>query len=154
MRFALDDNGVKIGPSHSGQKAKCVLCKGTVIGKCGEIYVWHWQHQNDRVCDPWKEHETEWHRNWKGKFPIDWQEVIIENYYEKHIADVKTSDGTVIEFQNSSISSDTIRVRENFYRDMIWVVNAITFKDNFKKLSLVQLSLRTIEREYYKELKY
>lgn len=154
MRYALDDNGAKIEPSHSGQKAKCILCKGTVIGKCGEIYVWHWQHQNDRVCDPWKEHETEWHRNWKAKFPIDWQEVIIENYYEKHIADIKTADGTVIEFQNSSISSGTIRVRENFYRDMIWVVNAITFKDKFKKLSLVQLSLRTIEREYYKELKY
>ena len=154
MRYALDENSNKREPTFSGQKAKCIFCGGTLIGKCGDIYIWHWQHQNDRVCDSWKEHETEWHRNWKAKFPIDQQEVIIKNVYEKHIADVLTADGTVIEFQNSSISTDTIRVRENFYGNMIWVVNATTFKGNFNKLSLVQLSLRTIEREYYNELKY
>ena len=78
MRFAYDDNGTRIKPSYSGQKAKCPLCEGTLIGKCGEIYAWHWQHIHDRDCDPWKEHETEWHRKWKAKFPEDWQEVIIE----------------------------------------------------------------------------
>jgi len=153
MRFAFDDNGIRIKPSFSGQKAKCPLCEGTLIGKCGEIYVWHWQHHHDRDCDPWKEHETEWHRKWKSKFPDAWQEVIIENEGEKHIADIKTPDGIVIEFQNSSISTSTIRIRENFYQDMIWVVNAKQFKDNFKVTSVVNSWLRSIEQDASYELK-
>ncbi|MBN4062174.1 hypothetical protein JYU20_03145, partial [Bacteroidales bacterium AH-315-I05] len=146
MQFGYDDNQIRISPSYSGQKAICPLCEGTIIGKCGEIYVWHWQHQHDRECDPWKEHETDWHRKWKAKFPDDWQEVIIEHYREKHIADIKTSDGVVIEFQNSSISSSTIRIREDFYEDMIWVVNARTFKNNFQIRSVVNSQLRNMEQ--------
>lgn len=153
MRFAYDDNGKRIKPSFSGQKAKCPLCEGMLNGKCGEIYVWHWQHHHDRDCDPWKEHETEWHREWKAKFPDIWQEVIIENDEEKHIADIKIPGGIVIEFQNSSISTSTIRIREDFYEDMIWVVNARTFKDNFKIYSLVNSGLRSIEQDASFELK-
>lgn len=153
MRFAYDDNGTRIKPSFSGQKAKCPLCKGILIGKCGKIYVRHWQHHHDRDCDPWQEHETEWHRKWKAKFPEDWQEVIIENEGEKHIADIKTPDGFVIEFQNSSISTSTIRIREDFYEGMIWVVNAISFKDNFKIRSVVSSYLRDIEEYASYELK-
>src|SRR6266496_6003247 len=100
MRFGYDEHKRRIRPTFSGQKATCPLCNGNMIGKCGEIYVWHWQHHHDRNCDPWKEHETDWHRKWKAKFPNDWQEVIIENNDEKHIADIKTEDGVVIEFQN------------------------------------------------------
>lgn len=153
MKFAINDSGMRIKPSFSGQKANCPLCEGTLIGKCGEIYVKHWQHHNDRNCDPWKEHETEWHRKWKAKFPDDWQEIIIENEGEKHIADIKTYDGIVIEFQNSSISTSTIRIRENFYQDMIWVVNAKQFKDNFQIRSVVKSYLRKIEQEASYELK-
>lgn len=153
MRFACDDNGIRIKPTFSGQKAKCPLCEGTLIGKCGDIYVWHWQHHQDRHCDPWTEPETDWHREWKAKFPEDWQEVIIENEGEKHIADIKTPHGIVIEFQNSSISTTTIRVREDFYENMIWVVNAETFKDNFKIRSVVNSSLRNIEQNALYELK-
>lgn len=154
MRFAYDNDGHKIEPSFSGQKGKCPLCKGTLIGKCGEIYAWHWQHLHDTNCDPWKEHETEWHRNWKAKFPSDWQEVIIEKEGEKHIADIRTPDGIIIEFQNSSISTSTITIREDFYRNMIWVVNAKEFKDNFKIRSVVKSLLRDVEQSVYSELKW
>lgn len=132
------------------------MCGGTIIGKCGEIYAWHWQHHKDRECDPWQEHETEWHQKWKANFPDDWQEVIIKSNEEKHIADVKTAGGLVLEFQNSSISSTTIKIREAFYQNMIWVVNARTFKDNFKIRSVVSSRLRSIEEalqtnySYYK----
>lgn len=153
MQFGYDDSQIRIRPSFSGQKATCPLCNGTIIGKCGEIYVHHWQHHHDRECDPWQEHETDWHRKWKAKFPDDWQEVIIENEGEKHIADVKTANGLVIEFQNSSISTSTIRIREDFYEDMIWVVNARTFKSNFKIRSIVSSWLRSIDEDASFDLK-
>jgi len=146
MQFALNENNQRIKPKYSGQIAYCQLCNGKVIGKCGEIYTWHWQHVKDRNCDPWQEHETEWHRNWKFKFPEAWREVIIEENNEKHIADVKTGHGTVIEFQNSPISSETIRTREDFYEDMIWIVNASEFRSNFVIASAVNTGLRNLER--------
>lgn len=147
MQYGYDDNKNRIRPSFSGQKAKCPLCNGTIIGKCGEIYARHWQHHSDRECDPWQEHETDWHRAWKAKFPDDWQEIVIEKDGEKHIADVKTADGLVIEFQNSSISTTTIRIREDFYEDLIWVVNAQTFRSNFVRRSVVHSNLRGIDEE-------
>mgnify|MGYP000669292942 CR=1 FL=1 len=60
-------------------------------------------------CDSWKENETEWHREWKGIFPIDWQEVIINKNDQIHRADIKTPNGLVVEFQNSSISSTDVK---------------------------------------------
>lgn len=152
MQFGYDANRIRTKPSFSGQRAICPLCEGILIGKCGDIYVWHWQHHHDRECDPWKEHETFWHRGWKSKFPENWQEVIIEKYNEKHRADVRTANGVVIEFQNSSISTSTIRIRENFYENMIWVVNAESFKDNFYIRSVVTSRLRNIEANASNEI--
>lgn len=147
MHFAIDEHGYRVKPFPKG-RATCALCKADLIAHCGEIYSWHWQHSSDRDCDPWMEHETEWHRRWKAKFPDTWQEVIIENTQEKHIADVLTDKGVVIEFQNSSISSSVIRIREAFYGNMIWVINANTFKDNFSIRSIVNRQLKNLEVEY------
>jgi hypothetical protein len=147
MKYAYDEQNRRIEPRYSGQIAYCPICKGKMISKCGEIYARHWQHDKDRNCDPWKEQETYWHRQWKYKFPENWQEVIIESNYERHIADVMTGAGVVIEFQNSSISGATIRIREAFYKNMIWVVNAKSFKDHFKMRSVVNSKLREIEED-------
>lgn len=147
MRFGYDEHKVKINPTYSGQRATCPFCKGLLIGKCGDIYVWHWQHQQDRQCDPWQEHETDWHRNWKDNFPDNWQEVIMEVGLEKHIADVRTSKGIVIELQNSPISTSTIKIRENFYKNMIWIVNAEPFKDSFHLTSVVKIGLRRLDED-------
>jgi competence CoiA-like predicted nuclease len=145
MTIGLDFNGKRIPPHKTG-RATCQICSGEVIAKCGEIYDWHWAHKIDRNCDPWKEHETEWHRQWKNKFPFEWREVPIENDEgERHFADVKTSSGLVIEFQNSSISTTTIRIREEFYGDMIWVINAQPFKDHLRLASVVKRKVREIE---------
>lgn len=130
MQHAIDINGEKIKPNYSGQIAICPFCKEKVIGKCGKIYIWHWQHAPNVNCDLWKESETEWHRSWKNRFPFEWQERIIEKNDQKHIADIFTDNGIVIEFQNSMISSSTISEREMFYEKMIWVLNAQTFKNN------------------------
>lgn len=146
MTIGLDLSGQRVRPTPGG-RAKCQICTQELIAHCGDIYTWHWKHRQDRDCDPWKEHETEWHRGWKNKFPKDWQEVVMTNEDgEKHLADIKTQDDLVIEFQNSSISTTTIEIREEFYGDMIWVINAQEFKDNFKIWSAVKSKLRKLEQ--------
>lgn len=148
MQYAVNETGEKIATSYSGQKAQCPLCENGVIAHCGEIYVHHWKHQVNKSCDAWFENETMWHRQWKEKFPKECREVIIKGeapLFEKHIADIKTKSGVVIEFQNSSISTTEIRVRENFYIDMIWVINAESFVDNLKFRSKVNSGLRNLD---------
>lgn len=98
-----------------GARGVCEVCGGEVLAKCGALVTDHWAHRS-ADCDPWSEPETAWHRNWKGLFPEEWQEVVIG----KHRADIKTPK-VVIELQHSSISTEEIREREQFYGDMVWV---------------------------------
>lgn len=153
LQFARDENGKRITPFPQG-KSFCQVCDGAMIAKCGEIYRWHWQHVRERNCDSWKEHETAWHRTWKERFPEEWREVIIARDGEKHIADIHTNSGTVIEFQNSPISSTTILVRESFYGNMLWVINAKSFSNNFSIRSTVSTRLKRLEESYKHDLKY
>jgi hypothetical protein len=109
-----------------------------MIAKCGARTIRHWAHSPKRNCDPWWENETPWHRKWKSYFPEDWRERILPDpplTNEKHIADVKTGTGRVIEFQNSPMPPDQRDARENFYGDMIWIVNGDRFKNNFHVLA-------------------
>lgn len=95
-----------------------------MVAKCGEVRVWHWAHKGRLLCDPWWENETEWHRAWKDQFPVHWQEIVHRaGDGERHVADVKTGDGWVIEFQHSHIKPEERRSREDFYRKLIWVVD-------------------------------
>ncbi len=99
----------------------------------------HWAHQSLRHCDTWWENETEWHRDWKSKFNQEWQEVVHHDSLtnEKHVADIKTSAGLVVELQNSTISLDEVESRERFYGKMIWIVNAEKFANNFHFKSML-----------------
>ena len=103
----------------------CQCCGGQTIAKCGQHVVWHWAHKRREDCDPWWESETEWHRSWKDRFPLDWQEVVHCDHAtgEKHIADVKTPHRLVVEIQNSPIHPEEMRSRENFYSKLVWIVN-------------------------------
>ena len=110
-------------------KGECPICGAPMIPKCGSVRVRHWAHLSDDGVDHRWEPETEWHRDWKGEFPEEWQEVIHHaSNGERHIADVKTKQGRVIEFQNSDISEEERRSREEFYRPMWWVVNGWRLK--------------------------
>jgi hypothetical protein len=104
---------------------KCPICDHPMVAKCGDVRIWHWAHQGSRSCgDRWWENETEWHRAWKDRFPIDWQEVIHHaETGEKHISDVKTDRGWVIEFQHSYLKPDERRFRDAFYPKLVWVVD-------------------------------
>jgi competence CoiA-like predicted nuclease len=114
-------NNLRIQASPK-ERAICPLCNEEVIAKCGEIKIWHWAHKKDFECDSFGEPETEWHFNWKKKFPNENQEVRIEN----HRADIRSSQGLIIELQNSSISPEKIREREECYKKMIWMLNGET----------------------------
>lgn len=122
MKFAqIEGHKQEARPGLSGN---CPSCGGTVIAKCGDHRVWHWAHKGTRFCDHWWEPETEWHRNWKNEFPLDWQEVIhAAPGGERHIADVKTQSGMVIEFQHSALKAEERIAREAFYRKMVWVID-------------------------------
>lgn len=45
---------------------------------------------------------------------------------EKHIADVKTDSGWVLEFQHSNINPKERLSRNSFYPKLVWVVDAYT----------------------------
>lgn len=122
--------------ARPGARGQCLFCRSAMVAKCGEVVRWHWAHSARRRCDPWWENETEWHRRWKGYFPKDWQEVVhVDESGERHIADIKTDTGLVIELQHSSMKPDELRSREQFYGKMRWVVDGSPFKHNFHILS-------------------
>ena len=68
---------------------------------------------------------------------MEWQEIVQHaEDGELHIADVKTDDGWVIEFQHSNIKPEERRSREAFYPKLIWVVDGVrrkTDKARFQK---------------------
>lgn len=119
-------NGIEV-LAEPKQRGLCKFCSGEMTSVCSEngYKVNHWRHLAVTNCDPWSEGETQWHLNWKSQFPKHTNEIIMydEITGEKHIADVLTDDGIVIEFQNSPISQSEINSRIAFYKKMIWVVN-------------------------------
>jgi hypothetical protein len=113
---------------------KCPACEGEMVAKCGEVRIAHWAHKGRRSCDRWWENETEWHRAWKGHFPDHWQEVVHhEKNGDRHIADVKTDQGWVLEFQYSAIKPDERRSRDAFYPKLVWVVNGVRRKRDWEQ---------------------
>lgn len=135
MKFSLvNGRRQEAKPKLSGI---CPACGSVMTAKCGRVRVHHWAHKNQGQCDPWWEKESGWHRTWKDQFPSEWQEFIQrDGNGEKHIADVKTSTGWVIEFQHSALDLDERHSRENFYQKLIWVVDGTKRKSDiepFKK---------------------
>ena len=135
MKFALVHGQRQ--EAQPGLSGSCPACEQPMIAKCGEIKIRHWAHKGRRRCDPWWENETEWHRAWKNRFPVEWQEVIHRaSDGEKHIADVKTANEWVIEFQHSHIDPDERRARNDFYPKLVWVVDGTrrkTDRSQFEK---------------------
>ncbi|MBP5713862.1 MAG: hypothetical protein J6X07_04085 [Prevotella sp.] len=148
MKFALVDNE-KV-EAAKGLKGVCPICQESVIPKCGQYKINHWAHKSIAHCDKWWESETDWHRNWKNLFPKEWQEIVAydEKTGEKHIADIKTSSDLVVEFQHSHISNEERISREEFYKNMVWVVDGTRRKRDFDKFcqNLNSFSLSYIPR--------
>lgn len=132
MKFSMV-NGAR-HEAQPGLKGQCPGCGGPTIAKCGNVKVHHWSHKGKRMCDPWWENETEWHRNWKNHFPEDWQERHhVAKNGEKHIADVKTIKDWVIEFQHSYLKPEERNARNDFYEKLVWIVNGTRRKRDKSK---------------------
>ncbi len=133
MHFALiNNNRTEAQPLLKGL---CSCCSKPVIAKCGTRKIWHWAHKSKTACDNWWEPETEWHRTWKNNYPADWQEISLldERTGKKHIADVRTVHNLVIEFQHSHIDLQERTSREQFYKNMVWVVNGTRLKRDYPR---------------------
>lgn len=133
MRFALLND--ELTEAKVGLVAICPGCTRPVVAKCGDKRVHHWAHRGTKMCDDWWEPETEWHRSWKNNFPVEWQEKFLPDRKtgEKHIADLLTPDGLVIEFQHSHIDPKERISREQFYKKMVWVVDGTRLKRDFPR---------------------
>lgn len=127
MRFAIV--GGEKREAAKGLGGLCIGCDRPMIPVCGVKRERHWRHKVDCECDHWWENETEWHRKWKNRFSAEFQEIRhrVESG-EWHIADVKTTQGWVLEFQNSPISFEERDARNAFYRTIVWIVNGARVK--------------------------
>lgn len=148
MQYAVVDNKRVI--AQPGLHGLCPGCSQPVIAKCGEQRVWHWAHRNQMTCDNWWEPETEWHRNWKNRYPAEWQEKVLfdEQTGEKHIADIQTSHNLIIEFQHSAITPEERFSREKFYKNMLWVVNGTRLKNDYQRFCKGRNSLYFIRTNH------
>lgn len=123
MLYANSKNGEKQRPYLKG-RAFCPYCNHIMMAKCGDYVVWHWAHESGARCDSFSKEESEWHIEWKKKFPKENVEIIVNRDDEKHIADVYLPGSrTAIEFQNSSITAKDVNKRTDFYDHIIWVFN-------------------------------
>lgn len=150
MKFAIVNKDRK-EPFKKG-KGLCISCGREMIAKCGSKTIHHWAHMSLKNCDTWWENETEWHRAWKSKFPSNWQEVVFSDKTtgEKHIADVQTKSGVILEFQNSPISTEELKSREEFYDKLVWIINGQKFINNFHILH----KLPNPKDEYFKDIAF
>lgn len=130
MQLAFVEN--KKVEAFQGGRGTCPICGAKTIAKCGPRLKHHWAHYRIKDCDPWWENETSWHREWKNKFPIECREVShVANDGEIHRADIKTSNGIVIEIQHSNMTDAERLSREEFYKNLVWVVDGTGFRNNF-----------------------
>lgn len=130
MQLALFE-GKKI-EAFEGGRGNCPICGTVTIAKCGPKIIKHWAHFRLKDCDSWWENETQWHRDWKNNFPLECREVShIAPDGEIHRADVKTPTGIVVELQHSPMSDRERISREEFYKNLVWVIDGREFQKNF-----------------------
>lgn len=149
MRFAFVED--QLTEAQTGLKGLCPGCSQSVIAKCGKQRINHWAHSSAAVCDDWWEKETEWHRSWKNKFPLEWQESFIRDEIsgEKHIADIRTNYDFVIEFQHSHIDPIEVQTREKFYKNMVWVVDGTRLKRDYPRFQKAKKDFRVVKERIF-----
>ncbi len=130
MQFSLVNN-VRVEAFSCG-RGVCPVCQAEMIAKCGSRMIAHWAHAKCKNCDPWWENETLWHRHWKNRFPPECREIThMAANGEIHRADIKTPTGIIIEVQHSNITDLERISREEFYKNLIWIIDGAPFKKNF-----------------------
>ena len=118
MQFAIDENGIRTSINNSirGKTYKCPCCGSEVIQKKGDIMIWHFAHKSIADCVNYYDHKGEWHRAMQELFPEKNREVYEKTETYRHIFDVLTDKGRIIEFQHSSMSPKEFQRRtEDYY---------------------------------------
>lgn len=124
MQYAMTPAGERVSPARRDD-CVCEMCGAAVVARMGTIVVHHWAHVSLGDCDSWSEPMTPWHRDWQSQWADRCREVILGN----HRADVVTDDGSVLEFQHSTISSAEVLERLNHYlihgQKIAWIFDAV-----------------------------
>lgn len=131
MYIAFDSNfsRVHIDDCVIREKYFCPYCKSPLVVRKGDVRRHHFAHEKYALCsDSWSSdriaNDSDWHRKWQGKFPIDNQEICLTLGEIKHRADVMILR-TVLEFQHSPLSSEKFSNRNSFYSELgnkvIWI---------------------------------
>lgn len=106
MQFAIDENGVRtsINNSIKGKPYKCPCCESEVVQKKGDVMIWHFAHKSLADCVDYYDHKGEWHRAMQELFPENNREVYEKTSTYRHIFDILTDKGRIIEFQHSPMN--------------------------------------------------
>jgi len=108
---------------------KCICCNTKLIAKLGKIKMHHFAHENKIECDSFRTTDsmTFWHQYWQSFVDTKYFEYIIIKDNKKHIADIYNPDKKlVIEVQHSNITPQKIKEREDFYDNMLWLIDETT----------------------------
>jgi hypothetical protein len=138
MLYALNSITQEKISAIKGVPAVCPGCNGPVIARIGSVVIPHWAHQKNSNC-AYSEGETEWHLDWKAKFPKENCEIRMEN----HRADVFINN-VVLEFQSVTPDLEKIQAREGFYKEMYWIYKyhnkEIEISTFYKKTKILPMS--------------
>ena len=117
MQFALNEKNerINIKDAISGEKYCCPCCKSLLIQKKGTLMIWHYAHKSLDNCISYYDNKGEWHRQMQDLFPEKNREIFECFGKYRHIYDVLTDNGTIIEFQHSPLSVDDFRKRTKDY---------------------------------------
>lgn len=125
MIFALNEENKKVKANTLGETAICQFCKSPLITTKNLSSILYWHHKSAYTnCDKWYNSVSEWQFEWISNFPIEWQEVIILNDNDMHIANIKLPNNVILKFQDEKLTSEEIKKREEFFKNLIWIFNS------------------------------
>lgn len=102
---------------------ECPCCSSSLTAKRGKINVHHFAHIAGSTC-PTIHAGGRWHLSWQALFHPTYTEVgITYSNGHKRVADIRTSNGHVIEIQHSPMSLDEMHAREDDHADMVWIMD-------------------------------
>jgi competence CoiA-like predicted nuclease len=115
-------------PAKKGIFCTCPDCGEPVIPRCGIINDPHFAHHPNSKCgNEYYDTKSPWHREWQRSIEnptggVNVEVDIQDGDYKKR-ADLVTKNGLIIEFQKSHLPLAERLLRENHFKDMVWVIH-------------------------------
>jgi competence CoiA-like predicted nuclease len=114
-------------------KITCCACDNILIAKKGKINLHHFAHKKNADCVIKRDNDckTPWHILWQNIAKPEYLEKFMGKNGKMHIADIVNEKNITIEIQHSNLSPEEIENREEFYGNMIWILDGTnTITDN------------------------